>query len=46
VHREAAEVLALLLRAQAAFGGNQIPAAPPEFATSRHLEDDLGCGFF
>jgi hypothetical protein len=46
VHSEASEVLALLSRALAAFGGDQAPVAPPEFATGRHLEDDVGCGHF
>jgi len=46
VHRQAAEVLSLLSRAQAAFGGDRNPVAPPQFVIGRHLEDDLGCGHF
>jgi hypothetical protein len=45
VRREATEVLALLSRAVAAFG-DRAAVAPPEFATDRHLEDDVGCGHF
>ena len=44
--QQAAQVLGLLSRAQAVFGGDQEPAAPPESATPPQLEDNLGLGFF
>jgi hypothetical protein len=43
---EAANVLSLLSRAKAVFGGIQEPAAPPEVKAGRHLEDGLGRGRF
>jgi hypothetical protein len=43
---EAAKVLSLLSRAQAVFGGDREPAAPPEVKAGRHLEDSLGRGWF
>jgi hypothetical protein len=44
--QQAAQVLGLLSRAQAVFGGDQEPAAPPESAIPPQLEDNLGLGFF
>jgi hypothetical protein len=44
--QQAAQVLGLLSRAQAVFGGDQEPAAPPESATAPQLEDNVGLGFF
>ena len=44
--QQAAQVLGLLSRAQAVFGGDQEPAALPESATPPQLEDNLGLGFF
>ena len=44
--QQAAQVLGLLSRAQAVFGGDQEPAAPPAPATPPQLEDNLGLGFF
>ena len=43
---EAAKVLSLLSRAQVVYGGDQEPAAPPEVKAGRHLEDNLGRGWF
>lgn len=46
VKQQAAQVLGLLSRAQAVFGGDEQPVAPPESRTPRDPEDNLGRGFF
>lgn len=46
VKQQAAQVLGLLSRAQAVFGGDEQPVAPPESRTPRDLEDNLGRSFF
>ena len=44
--QQAAQVLGLLSRAQAVFGGDHEPAAPPAPVIPAQLEDNLGLGFF
>jgi len=46
LEQEANTVLELVARARNVFGGNIPPAEPPEFAANRHLEDNLGRGYF
>ena len=46
LQQQTAEVLRLLSRAQAVFGGGAPPADPPTFAPPRDLENNLGLGFF
>ena len=46
LQQQAAHVLDLLSRAQAVFGDEQEPAAPPQPRTPPHLEDNVGLGYF
>jgi hypothetical protein len=43
--QEAKTVLGLVFRARNVFGGDTAPTLPPDFAASRHLEDNLGRGY-
>ena len=46
LEQEAKTVLGLVFRAQNVFGGDTAPTMPPDFAANRHLEDNLGRGYF
>ena len=46
LERQANTVLGLVSRAQSVFGGDTAPIGPPEFAANRHIEDNLGRGYF
>jgi hypothetical protein len=46
LERQADTVLGLVCRAQNVFGGDTAPIAPPDFAANRHIEDNLGRGYF
>jgi hypothetical protein len=46
LEQEADTVLGLVHRAQNVFGGDKPPTEPPQFAADRHIEDNLGRGYF
>jgi hypothetical protein len=46
LEQETDTVLGLVCRAQNVFGGGTAPTEPPEFAAGRHIEDNLGRGYF
>jgi hypothetical protein len=46
LEEEAKTVLGVVFRAQNVFGGDTAPTKPPDFAANRHLEDNLGRGYF
>ena len=46
LEQEAKTVLGLVFHAQNVFGGHTAATMPPDFAANRHLEDNLGRGYF
>lgn len=46
ITQHADTVLAVVACARNVFGGHSAPAAPPEFAAPRDLQDNLGRGHF
>ena len=46
LEHEANTVLGLVCRARKVFGGDTAPIEPPDFAANRHIEDNLGRGYF
>ena len=46
LERQADTVLGLVCRARNVFGGDTAPIEPPDFAANRHIEDNLGRGYF
>ena len=46
LEQRADAVLGLVCRARNVFGGDTAAIKPPDFAADRHIEDNLGRGYF